>query len=78
MGGRAPELNGTPILTDERLRALMAAPEAEHASGTPAGRVYMDSIGHALAAALQDSQGVLRSSMRHYVGGLSPLCNSAE
>ncbi|MGB2666564.1 MAG: hypothetical protein WAK48_21355, partial [Candidatus Acidiferrum sp.] len=25
MGGRAPELNGTPLLKDERIRALVAA-----------------------------------------------------
>jgi len=73
MGGRAPELNGTPLLKDERIRALVAAAEADLASGSPAGRIYTDSIGRALAAALMHSQGVLRSSMRHYRGGLSPV-----
>ncbi len=73
MGGRAPGLNGTPLLEDERIRALVAAVEADHAGGSPAGRIYMDSIGRALAAALLHSQGVLRSPMRHYVGGLSPV-----
>jgi AraC family transcriptional regulator len=73
MGGRAPELNGTPLLEDERIRALVAAAEADHAGGSPAGRIYLDSIGRALAAALLHSQGVLRSPMRHYVGGLSPV-----
>src|SRR3984957_12968718 len=72
MGGRAPELNGTPLLKDERVRALVAAAEADLANGSPAGRIYTDSIGRALAAALMHSQGVLRSSMRHYRGGLSP------
>ncbi len=73
MGGRAPELNGTPLLKDERIRALVAAAEAELANGSPAGRIYTDSIGRALVAALMHSRGVLRSPMRHYRGGLS-LC----
>jgi AraC family transcriptional regulator len=72
MGGRPPELKGTPLLKDERIRALVAAAEADLANGSPAGRIYTDSIGRALAAALMHSQGVLRSPMRHYRGGLSP------
>jgi AraC family transcriptional regulator len=72
MGGRAPDLNGTPLLKDERIRALVAAAEADLANGSPAGRIYRDSIGRALAAALMHSQGVLRSPLRHYHGGLSP------
>src|ERR1700729_4232077 len=72
MGGRASELNGTPLLKDERIRALVAAAEADLGNGSPAGRIYTDSIGRALAAALMHSQGVLRSPMRHYRGGLSP------
>jgi AraC family transcriptional regulator len=72
MGGRAPELNGTPLLKDERIRALVAAAEADLANGSSAGRIYTDSIGRALAAALMHSQGVLRSPMGHYRGGLSP------
>src|SRR5580704_11531696 len=73
MGGRVPELNGTPFLKDERIRALVAAAEADLANGSPAGRIYTDSIGRALAAALMHSQGVSRSPMRHYRGGLSPV-----
>src|SRR5260370_166215 len=73
MGGRAPELNATPLLKYERIRAVEAAAEADHASGSPAGRIYVDSIGRALAAALLHSQGGLRNPMRHYVGGLSPV-----
>jgi len=73
MGGRASELNGTPLLKDERIRALMAAAEADLGNGSPAGRIYTDSIGRALAAALMHSQGVLRSPMGHYRGGLSPV-----
>ena len=72
-GGRAPELNGTPLLKDERIRALVAATEADLANGSPAGRIYTDSIGRALAAALMHLQGVLRSPMRYYRGGLSPV-----
>src|SRR5260370_19641392 len=73
MGVRARELNGTPLLRDERIRALVAAAEADLADGSAAERIYTDSIGRALAAALMHSQGVLRSPMRHYRGGLSPL-----
>ena len=73
MGGRAQELNGTPLLKDERIRALVAAVEADFANGSPAGRIYKDSIGCALAVALIHSQGVSRSPMRHYRGGLSPV-----
>jgi AraC family transcriptional regulator len=73
MGGRAPELNGSPLLNDERILALVTAAEADLANGSPAGRIYTDSIGRALAAALMHSQGVLRSPMRHYRGGLSPV-----
>src|SRR6202046_3450947 len=73
LGGRAPKLNGTPLLKDERIRALVVATEADLANGSPAGRIYRDSIGRALAAALMHSQGVWRSSMRLYRGGLSPV-----
>jgi AraC family transcriptional regulator len=73
MGGRAPELNGTPLLKDERIRALVAAAEADLANGSSAGRIYRDSIGRALAAALMHSQGVLQIRMGHYRGGLSPV-----
>src|SRR5258708_2897728 len=73
MGGRASELNGTPLLKDERIRALVAAAEADLANGSPAGRIYTDSIGRALAAALMHSQGAVRSPVRHYRGGLSPV-----
>jgi AraC family transcriptional regulator len=73
MGGRVPELNGTPVLKDERIRALIAAAEADLANGSPAGRIYTDSIGRALAAALIHSQGVSPSPARHYRGGLSPV-----
>ena len=72
-GGRAPELNGTPLLKDERIRALVAAAEADLANRSPAGRIYRDSIGRALASALMHSQGVLRTPTRHYRGGLSPV-----
>src|SRR6202790_2617951 len=67
MGGRAPELNGTPLLKDERIRALVTAAEADLANGCPTGRIYTDSIGRALAAALMHSRGVLRGRMLHNV-----------
>jgi AraC family transcriptional regulator len=70
MGSGCFELDGTPRLEDERVRALATA--AEHADGSPAGRVYMDSIGRALAAVLLQSRGVLRKPIRQYRGGLAP------
>jgi hypothetical protein len=33
MGGRAPELNGTPLLKDERIRALVAGESIRIQSG---------------------------------------------
>src|SRR3984957_6950385 len=51
MGGRAPELNETPLLKDERIRALLAAAEADLANGSSAGGTYTDSIGRRAAAA---------------------------
>ena len=75
--GERPELNGTPLLKDERIRALVAATEADLANGSPAGRIYTDSIGRALAAAR-------RCIRREYCGArcastveVSPQCNSA-
>src|SRR6202022_629425 len=70
MGGRAPELNGTPLLEDERIRALVAAAEADLANGSSAGRIYTDSIGRALAAALHLSHVESRSPMRPPPRGL--------
>ena len=74
MGGRAPELNATPLLKNERIRALVAGSWKQTLqTDTSAGRIYTDSIGRALAAALMHSQGVLRTPMGHYRGGLSPV-----
>lgn len=72
MGGVEPELEGTSRLEDDRVSALMTAAQSEHASGFPAGRIYMDSIGHALAAALLQSRGILRRAIHRYRGGLAP------
>jgi AraC family transcriptional regulator len=71
MGGD-PNLNETPRLQDERVRALAAAAEAEYAEGFPAGKIYTDSIGHALAAALLQSRGILRKVLCKYRGGIAP------
>src|ERR1700730_9959101 len=56
MGGRAPELNGPPLLKDERIRALVTAVEADLANGSPAGRIYTESIGRARSRAFMHSQ----------------------
>jgi len=73
MGNGSRELHETPRFEDERIRALVTAAEAEQAAGSPAGRVYADSLGRALAAALLQSRGTLRRPMRTYRGGLSPV-----
>jgi AraC family transcriptional regulator len=70
--GAEPNLSETPCLRDQRVCALVAAAEAEFAHGFPAGRIYMDSIGHALAAALLQSRGILRKVLRKYRGGIAP------
>jgi AraC family transcriptional regulator len=71
-GGGEPELQGTPHLADERVRVLMKALEMEKATGSLSGRLYVDSIGQALAAALMQARGVVRRTMRAYRGGLAP------
>jgi len=71
MGGGEPELIATARFEDERIHALMTAVEVEQAGGFLAGRLYLDAIGQALAAALVQSRGVLRKPMRQYRGGLA-------
>src|SRR6202030_1835252 len=44
MGGRAPELNGTPLLKDERIRALVAATDFWDTAGTPLEQVPREMV----------------------------------
>jgi AraC family transcriptional regulator len=71
-GASAIEFEGTPYLDDRRIAALIESVEAEEASHSPAGRLFLDGVGMALAAALLGTRGVLRRSLRMYPGSLSP------
>ena len=59
-------------LVDPRVGALVAAVNAERVAGFPSGRLFLDSVEHALAAALVDRYAVRRPPVRMYQGGLTP------
>jgi AraC family transcriptional regulator len=59
-------------LVDPRVGALVAAVNAERVAGFPSGRLFLDSVEHALAAALVDRYAVRRPSVRMFRGGLTP------
>jgi len=73
-GGTSPEveLRYEPKLVDSRVSALVAAVNAERIAGFPSGRLFLDSVEQALAAALVDGHAVRRPSPRTYRGGLTP------
>jgi AraC family transcriptional regulator len=64
------ELRGTPKLVDSRVRALVAAVNAERIAGFPGGQLFLDSVEQALAVALISGHGVGDCSVRVYRGGL--------
>jgi AraC family transcriptional regulator len=66
------ELRGTAKVTDPRVGALVAAVNAERIAGFPGGRLFLDSVEQALAAALVDSHAARPRSVRAYRGGLAP------
>jgi AraC family transcriptional regulator len=66
------ELRGTAKLVDARVGALVAAVNVERLAGFPSGRLFLDSVEQALAAALVDGHAARRSAVRMYRGGLSP------
>ncbi|WP_263359667.1 helix-turn-helix domain-containing protein [Acidicapsa ligni] len=66
------EIEGTPRFEDKRVAALIEAVEQEQADGFPSGRLYLDGIGQALAAAVTQVRGVLRKPLRSYSGALTP------
>jgi AraC family transcriptional regulator len=70
MNGGKLELEASSRLEDPTVSALLSAVEAEEAAGHPSGRLFFDSIGHALAATLLRSRGHLRHPLRDYRGNL--------
>jgi AraC family transcriptional regulator len=56
-----------------RVAALISAFQAEQAVGFLSGRLFIDSIAQAIAAALVESRGVLRRPLRRVKCGLTPM-----
>jgi AraC family transcriptional regulator len=59
-------------MVDARLSALMVAVNAERTAGFPSGRLFLDSVEQALAAALVDAYTGRSLSVRPFRGGLGP------
>ncbi len=59
-------------MTDVRLSSLLAAVNSERVAGFPSGRLFLDSVEQALAAALVTGYAVRHQPVRTYRGGLSP------
>src|SRR4029077_2357836 len=59
-------------LVDARVSSLVAAVNAERLAGIPSGKLFLDSIEHAHAAALVDRSAVQRLLVPRYRGGLPP------
>ena len=66
------ELRSTDNLVDARVGALAAAIYAEKSAAFPSGRLFLDSVEQALAAALVTSYAVHDRPVQTYRGGLSP------
>jgi AraC family transcriptional regulator len=66
------ELRSSSNLVDARVGALVAAVNAERIAGFPSGRLFLDSVEQALAAALVDGYAVRHRSVPTYRGGLAP------
>jgi AraC family transcriptional regulator len=66
------ELQARWKMTDERLSSLLAAVNSERIAGFPSGRLFLDSVEQALAAALINGYAVRHRHVRTYRGGLSP------
>ena len=65
------ELRPACKLVDARVSALVAAVNAERIAGFPSGRLFLDSVEHALAAALVDGRSIRRRFVQTYCGGLT-------
>jgi AraC family transcriptional regulator len=59
-------------MVDARLAALIVAVNAERIAGFPSGRLFLDSVELALAAALVDAYAGRSFSVRPFRGGLGP------
>src|SRR6516162_9542954 len=70
--GGSAELQPRWKMTDARLSSLLAAVNSERVAGFPSGRLFLDSVEQALAAALVNGYAVRHRLMRTYRGGLSP------
>ena len=68
----AGELDHWCKMSDVRLSALVKAVNAERIAGFPSGRLFLDSIEQALAAALVDAFAGQSRSLRPLRGGLGP------
>ena len=68
----APELGHRCKFVDARLAALIKAVNAERIAGFPSGRLFLDSIEQAIAAALVDAYAGENRSVQQLRGGLGP------
>jgi len=68
----AVELGHWCRMVDTRLAALVKAVNAERIAGFPSGRLFLDSIEHAIAAALVDAYAGQSRSAGPLRGGLGP------
>jgi DNA-binding transcriptional ArsR family regulator len=66
------ELGHRCKMVDVRLAALVKAVNAERIAGFPSGRLFLDSIEQAIAAALVDAYVRQNRSVRQLRGGLGP------
>src|SRR6266403_2649867 len=64
------ELRRVESLVDARVGALAAAVNAERVAGFPSGRLFLDSVEQALAAALVNGYAVRHRSVQTHRGGL--------
>lgn len=65
------ELRNSAKLVDLRIAALVAAVNAERIAGFPSGRLFLDSVEQALAAALVNGHAACRPLQQTYRGGLT-------
>src|SRR5262249_56094630 len=70
--GGSVELHPRWKMMDARLSSLLAAVNSERVAGFPSGRLFLDSVEQALAAALVNGYAVRHRPVRTYRGGLSP------
>jgi len=70
--GGGVELQPRWKMTDARLSSLLAAVNSERVAGFPSGRLFLDSVEQALAAALVNGYAAQQRPVRTYRGGLSP------